>query len=99
MDEVKWPGPEIVDGMVITYPADWRSIPERIWRGMGMTPEEYGRMRSERVERERGSPRVGERAPDFVAERLSTRGERTGESFKLSSVLGRPVALVFGSYT
>lgn len=98
-DVPKWPGAEIVDGMVITYPADWRSIPEPIWRSMQMTPEEYERMRAERVERERGSPKVGEAAPDFTAERLSPSGERTGESFRLSSTRGRPVALVFGSYT
>lgn len=93
------PVPELVDGMPISYPADWRSIPQDIWSSMRMTPAEYERMRAERVERERGSPKVGEAAPDFTAERLAPSGERTGESFRLSSTRGRPVALVFGSYT
>jgi hypothetical protein len=31
------------------------------------------------------------------AERLSARAERTGDTFRLYSSLGRPVALVFGS--
>jgi hypothetical protein len=94
-----WPDAEIVDGMTITYPADWRRIPEPIWRSMKMTPVQYERMRAERVERERGSPRIGEAAPDFEAERLSPAGERTGRTLRLSSARGRPVALVFGSYT
>jgi hypothetical protein len=96
---VRWPEPEIVDGLVITYPADWRRIPEPIWRTMRMTPEQYERMRAERVERERRSPGIGDPAPDFEAERLSPSGERTGATLRLSSRRGRPVALVFGSYT
>jgi hypothetical protein len=94
-----WPDAEIVDGMTITYPADWRRIPAAIWQGMKMTPSEYEQIRAERVERERQSPRIGEPAPDFTAERLSPTSERTGHSFRLSSARGRRVALVFGSYT
>ena len=38
-------------------------------------------------------------APDFELERLSPEGRRTGQTFRLSSGRGRPVGLVFGSYT
>ena len=44
-------------------------------------------------------PRVGDLAPDFVAERLDRKRKRTGEMVRLSALRGRPVALAFGSYT
>jgi hypothetical protein len=50
-------------------------------------------------ERERNTPAIGSVAPDFVLERLSPTGERTGEWVRLSERRGRPVALVFGSFT
>ena len=62
---LRWPEPETVDRLTITYPADWRRIPEPIWRSMRMTPEQYGRMRAERVQRERRSPKVGELGARF----------------------------------
>ena len=51
------------------------------------------------AEREARAPGVGTEAPDFALELLSPAGERTGEVRRLSAHLGRPVALVFGSYT
>jgi len=50
-------------------------------------------------EREKRAPSVGDPAPDFTLERLSESGEATGEGVRLSGLRGRPVALVFGSYT
>jgi hypothetical protein len=87
------------DDVQIAYPADWRTIPPEKWAGMMMTPEEYTAMRDARVARERKAPRVGDAAPDFTLERLAADGSRTGEAFTLSSVKGRPVGLIFGSYT
>lgn len=45
------------------------------------------------------SPAVGSEAPDVALEVLSADGKRTGESRSLSSFRGRPVGLVFGSFT
>ena len=49
--------------------------------------------------REQRAPAVGTLAPDFTLERLSPTGARTGQRVQLSDYRGRPVALVFGSYT
>jgi hypothetical protein len=83
----------------ISYPADHRDIPPERWVRMMMSPEQYYAMRSERLAREAMAPAVGEMAPDFEIERLSPEGRRTGEPFRFSSTLGRPVGLIFGSYT
>jgi len=45
------------------------------------------------------SPKVGDPAPDFELEVLDPKGNRTGEMTKLSSHFGKPIGLVFGSYT
>ncbi len=83
----------------ISYPADWRDIPPANWARMMMTPEQYTAMRAERLAREEKAPNVGDPAPDFSLERLSPEGKRTGEMVSLSGSRGRPVGLVFGSYT
>ncbi|MAG37344.1 MAG: hypothetical protein CL878_14005 [Dehalococcoidia bacterium] len=49
--------------------------------------------------REERAPAVGALAPDFALERLSPIAGRTGRQARLSDHQGRPVALVFGSYT
>ena len=85
--------------MEISYPEDWHTIPPERWAQMRMTPEEYTAMRAERLAREAAAPKVGDMAPDFELERLSPEGWRTGRRFRLSSNRGRPVGLVFGSYT
>lgn len=59
----------------------------------------YESMVRERALRDRAAPEVGDHAPDFEIDRLSPAGKRTGAKFSLSSTRGRPVALVFGSYT
>jgi hypothetical protein len=51
------------------------------------------------VARDRLSPAVGEAAPDFTLELIEAGGRRTGQLRRLSHHRGRPVALVFGSYT
>ena len=85
--------------MQISYPADWRDISPERWARLRMTPEQYTAMRAERLDRERRAPAVGDPAPEFEAERLSTEGKRSGQTFRLSEARGRPVGLVFGSYT
>ena len=87
----------------ISYPEDWRDIPAANWAKMMLTPEQYTAMRAERLAREAAAPAVGQAAPDFRLERLSAVGKRTGEMVSLPASLsasqGRPVGLIFGSYT
>ena len=83
----------------ISYPADWRDIPAERWAKMMMTPEDYTQMRASRLAREAHAPEVGDIAPDFTAERLTPSGKPTGATLTLSSLRGKPVGLVFGSYT
>ena len=87
----------------ISYPADWRDIAPEKWSKMLLTPELYSAMRAERLAREAAAPAERDLAPDFTSERLLGQGKRTGEMFgpshHFSQNGGRPVGLVFGSYT
>ncbi len=84
---------------VVSYTADVTTLTAERLAKLRMTADDYLAMRAERVERECGAPAVGAQAPDFTLERLAADGSRTGETFTLSSLKGRPVGLVFGSYT
>lgn len=94
MAEIKW--------LNTSYPHPDTLPPER-WEKIGGSRNEYLKyyeaMVGERALRDQTAPKVGELAPDFEIERLSSAGKRSGEMFHLSSTRGRPVALVFGSYT
>ena len=50
-------------------------------------------------EREKRTPAVGTSSPDFELRRLSSEGTLSDETLRLSGLRGRPVALIFGSYT
>ena len=66
----------------------------------GKTREELRAFIEKRIiNDEKFSPKLGEKAPDFEVEKLDDRGQRTGEMVKLSSYFGKPVGLIFGSYT
>ena len=78
---------------------DIDQIPDPIFEKMGITREGFRVIRDDMRARDARTPAVGSKAPDFRIERLSEQGKRTGEMFELSSRRGRPVALVFGSYT
>ncbi|NKB20787.1 MAG: hypothetical protein GKS01_09830 [Alphaproteobacteria bacterium] len=65
----------------------------------GWTRESMREGYSKRVAEDVNSPQVGDAAPDFQLERLGPAGERTGEQMSLSSLRGKPVGLIFGSYT
>ena len=84
--------------LVISYPPP-DALTEADFERMLLTRETYTAMRDARVERERHAPQVGAPAPDFTVERLSADGMRSGEFLTLSQTQGRPVALIFGSYT
>ncbi len=66
----------------------------------GKTREELRTFIEARVVRDQTkSPKPGYPAPDFELEQLDERGNRTGEMMRLSSQFGKPIGLVFGSYT
>ena len=90
MTDVKW---------LETSYAHPDDVPAAQWERIMMTREAYAAMVQERSERDKLAPKVGQLAPDFTAERLTPGGSRTGDFFRLSAALGKPVALVFGSYT
>ena len=52
-----------------------------------------------RLQADEQSPQPGDLAPDFTLELLSPTGARTGEPLALSSLRGKPVGLIFGSFT
>jgi hypothetical protein len=64
-----------------------------------MTEAAFDAMMAENKARQSRVPQVGAPAPDFELERLDRDRKRTGETVRLSSLGGKPVALVFGSYT
>ena len=66
---------------------------------MAITREQYADIRDGMIEREASAPAVGSPAPDFELKRLDEKGALTEETVRLSALRGRPVALVFGSYT
>ncbi len=88
----------MTEDLVITYPPP-ESLSDADFERMMLNRADYTAMRDARVEREKTAPRIGDPAPDFTLERLSAKGKRTGETFRLSQSRGRPVALIFGSYT
>lgn len=60
-----------------------------------MTGERFARLQEAMARREERAPKVGDEAPDFRLPVLH--GE--GATVRLSDLRGRPVALIFGSYT
>ncbi len=85
-------------------------LPERVARRIATISDEElefrGRTREgmrqswlARIERDKDSPRIGDEAPEFELERLSPAGMRTGDRLRLSALRGRPVGLIFGSFT
>jgi hypothetical protein len=52
-----------------------------------------------RLKADKNAPQPGDMAPDFTLELLSPTGARTGEPLTLSSLRGKPVGLIFGSFT
>jgi hypothetical protein len=81
------------------HDVDVDTLPDDLFEKIGLSREEFRQVQTRSKERDARTPAAGTLAPDFEIERLSADGKRTGESFALSSGRGRPVALVFGSYT
>ena len=78
---------------------DWEGK-RRVWLEISdITEEQFETHMAAQKAREEGVPKVGEAAPDFVADILGRDWQRTGETVRLSDLRGKPVGLVFGSYT
>ncbi len=60
-----------------------------------MTGERFAQLREAMARREERAPKVGDEAPDFELPVLDGKGA----TVRLSELRGRPVALIFGSYT
>ncbi len=60
-----------------------------------ITPERMAQIRAAMEQREQRAPQVGDEAPDFELPLL----HGDGRAVRLSGLRGRPVALIFGSYT
>ena len=65
----------------------------------GLTREGMRERFLDRMERDKHSPKVGEEAPDFELELLGANGKRSDDQLSLSSLRGKPVGLIFGSFT
>ena len=85
--------------MNIELPPQIAKLTDEELKKRGMTREGFTKRWAERLKLDESSPQVGEPAPDFELELLTLAGKRSGEMFKLSSARGKPVGLIFGSYT
>ncbi len=74
-------------------------IPPDLWKQMNITKERFLEVMAEQERRETLAPAVGSEAPDFELKRLDEKGTLTETTLRLSALRGRPVGLVFGSYT
>ena len=93
---------------------DTLSLEQRAMRGAALTMEERKKLWlsisditeaqldahfAAQMARQAGVPQPGADAPDFELDVLTRERQRTGERVRLSSLRGRPVGLIFGSYT
>ena len=85
-------------------------IPEKFEKFLNAAPDSYfatrGTTRDDlraiihnRALNDQNAPQPGDPAPDLELEMLDAKGKRTGEFVQLSSYFGRPLGLIFGSYT
>ena len=83
--------------------ADVQMTPEerkKSWLEISVIDEaQFDAMREEQAARQVKVPQPGDDAPDFEIAVLDPARQRTGETVKLSNLRGKPVALMFGSYT
>jgi hypothetical protein len=72
----------------------------KVWLQISdISEDQFNAHMEEEKAREAIVPQPGAEAPDFVAEVLDRDRKRTGETVRLSDLRGKPVGIVFGSYT
>jgi len=73
---------------------------KKIWLEISDISEaEFDALMAHQLARQAEVPQPGSQAPDFELELLDRQRLRTGDTVRLSSLHGKPVALLFGSYT
>ena len=89
------------DDFVLPQPVEDRitAISDEELEFRGWTRDYMRERFRDRMRRDLNSPQIGEEAPNFNLEVLSASGQRTDEMMSLSSLRGKPVGLIFGSYT
>ena len=92
-------GTNSISGDRMILPEPMELLTAKQWEDMGLSRAQFEARWSARVRRDEQSPVVGSIAPNFELEILSPHGQRTGRLFRLSSLFGKPIGLVFGSYT
>jgi len=65
----------------------------------GISAADFDAIMAETKERQLRVPVVGSMAPDFELDVLDRQRKRTAKRVRLSDLRGRPVGLMFGSYT
>lgn len=72
----------------------------RVWIEISdLTEEEFDARMAWQKARRGNVPGVGDEAPAFALDVLDPEKGRTGERVSLKALRGKPVALIFGSYT
>jgi hypothetical protein len=74
-------------------------IPPELWKQMNISREDFESVMARQAEREKSAPPAGTVAPDFELKRLDDQGRLSEETLRLSALRGRPVGVIFGSYT
>ncbi|HEY5567717.1 MAG TPA: hypothetical protein VIM81_10795 [Gammaproteobacteria bacterium] len=73
---------------------------KKIWLSISdITEEQFDERVAEMQARQARVPQPGAVAPDFELDALDRNRLRTGDTVRLSELRGKPVALIFGSYT
>ena len=73
---------------------------KREWLEISMIDEaQFDADRKLQGERQSEVPQPGDMAPDFELDLLDRDRKRTGDIVRLATLRGKPVALMFGSYT
>lgn len=74
---------------------------KQIWLSVSpaLTAEKLDAFLAHEKQRQALVPPIGAAAPDFALDTLDRTRRRTGETVRLSDLRGRPLGLVFGSYT
>jgi len=83
----------------LVLPKPMQHLTDEEWEDAGFTRTQFEDRWRARLERDRFSPATGSPAPDFNLEVLTSEGNRSGALFQLSSLFGKPIGLIFGSYT
>ncbi|MEE2746612.1 MAG: hypothetical protein VX617_06995 [Pseudomonadota bacterium] len=88
-----------VEANLINIPEPMANLTPDDWKAIGISRIKFEDRWKERLERDKNSPEIGSLAPDFELEIISQEGNRTGKLLRLSSLFGKPIGLIFGSYT